>query len=126
MDNESKEFKICAGENFLGLFFGLKNSGEVKQLDGNDLDVIAKRIVVAFKPVLYNSVKDGPGKFPSAVFFQLDEGEYKNVLNFKEISKLSDEEYDNTFKAIKVRSVEDALFSAATGLYASVRGYLGW
>ncbi|WP_207848433.1 MULTISPECIES: hypothetical protein [unclassified Pseudomonas] len=107
-------------------FFGIAENGKVKQIIGNDLQDMAWRRVGEYRSASYDPEKDRGEKFRPLKLIKMVDGEFKYVLASEGVNKISDEEYDNTFKAIKARSVEDEFFSAVTGLYASVRGYLGW
>ena len=106
--------------------FGMERHGKVEEIDSDLWKAMTKSVVLNHMKIAFDSAKDGAGEYPSADLVELKQGQYRYVIAFPEVSKLSDNEYDNAFKAIKARSMEDEFFSAVSGLYASVRGYLGW
>lgn len=121
------KFKDMVSNGEIPWMVSMEESGAVERLDSNNSMTIAESFVLESRGFSYDPARDGDNKFPSGRLFKLaDGGGCKIILAVEAVNELSDEEYDNTFKAIKARSVEDALFSAATGLYASIRGYLGW
>ncbi|NNA59074.1 hypothetical protein [Pseudomonas koreensis] len=125
MDKPLKIMDMFSNGELSWLVFSIEESGEVQRLGSDDLKARADCTVLVSKPFSYDSARDGGNNFPSGSLFKLaDDDGVEIILAVKGVKELSDEEYDNAFKAIKVRSVEDALFSAATRLYASIRRYL--